>query len=80
MLLALAEWLSRDVRAFNVFGYLTLRAVLACMTALVIAFVVGPRMIAWLTRMKIGQSVRDDGPKTHLPKAYAELERIRLTL
>jgi phospho-N-acetylmuramoyl-pentapeptide-transferase len=69
MLLALAEWLSRDIRAFNVFGYLTLRAVLACMTALVIAFVVGPRMIGWLTRMKIGQSVRDDGPRTHLSKA-----------
>jgi len=69
MLLALAEWLARDIRAFNVFGYLTLRAVLACMTALVIAFVVGPRMIAWLSRMKIGQSVRDDGPQTHLAKA-----------
>ena len=69
MLLWLAEVLARDVRAFNVFGYLTLRAVLACMTALVISFVVGPRMIAWLTRMKIGQSVRDDGPQTHLTKA-----------
>ena len=40
-----------------------------CMTALVISFVVGPRMIAWLARMKIGQSVRDDGPQTHLVKA-----------
>ena len=58
-----------DVRAFNVFGYITLRAVLATMTALVISFVVGPRMIAWLTRMKIGQAVRDDGPQTHLAKA-----------
>jgi hypothetical protein len=69
MLLWLAEVLSKDVRAFNVFGYLTLRAVLACMTALVISFVVGPRMIAWLTRMKIGQAVRDDGPRSHLSKA-----------
>ncbi len=69
MLLWLTEFLARDVRAFNVFGYLTLRAVLACMTALVISFVIGPRMIAWLTRMKIGQSVRDDGPQTHLTKA-----------
>ena len=57
------------MRAFNVFGYITLRAVLATMTALVISFVVGPRMITWLTRMKIGQSVRDDGPQTHLAKA-----------
>jgi len=69
MLLWLAELLARDVRAFNVFSYLTLRAVLACMTALVISFVIGPRMIAWLARMKIGQSVRDDGPQTHLIKA-----------
>ncbi len=69
MLLWLTELLAKDVRAFNVFGYLTLRAVLACMTALVISFVIGPRMIGWLTRMKIGQSVRDDGPQTHLTKA-----------
>src|ERR1700752_2301044 len=69
MLLWLTEYLSTHVRAFNVFGYLTLRAVLATMTALVISFVVGPKMIDWLTRMKIGQSVRDDGPPTHLPKA-----------
>jgi phospho-N-acetylmuramoyl-pentapeptide-transferase len=69
MLLWLADLLAKDIRAFNVFGYLTLRAVLACMTALFISFIVGPRMIAWLSRMKIGQSVRDDGPQTHLPKA-----------
>jgi phospho-N-acetylmuramoyl-pentapeptide-transferase len=69
MLLMLSEWLAKDIRAFNVFGYITLRAVLATMTALVISFVVGPRMISWLTRMKIGQSVRDDGPQTHLMKA-----------
>ena len=69
MLVLLAERLEQYARAFNVFGYITLRAVLATMTALVISFVVGPRMIAWLTRMKIGQSVRDDGPQTHLVKA-----------
>jgi len=69
MLVLLAERLEQYARAFNVFGYITLRAVLATMTALVISFVVGPRMIAWLTRMKIGQSVRDDGPQTHLAKA-----------
>ncbi len=69
MLLALSEWLEQYARAFNVFGYITLRAVLATMTALVISFLVGPKMIAWLARMKIGQSVRDDGPQTHLVKA-----------
>jgi phospho-N-acetylmuramoyl-pentapeptide-transferase len=69
VLLWITEWLARDIRTFNVFGYLTLRAVLACMTALVISFLIGPRMIDWLTRMKIGQAVRDDGPQTHLVKA-----------
>jgi len=69
MLLILAEELEPWIRAFNVFSYITLRAVLATMTALVISFLVGPRMIAWLARMKIGQSVRDDGPQTHLAKA-----------
>ncbi len=69
MLLWLADVLAKDIRAFNVFGYLTLRAVLACMTALFISFIVGPRMITWLAHMKIGQAVRDDGPQTHLTKA-----------
>ncbi len=69
MLVLLAERLEQYARAFNVFGYITLRAVLATMTALVISFVVGPRMIQWLARMKIGQAVRDDGPQTHLAKA-----------
>jgi phospho-N-acetylmuramoyl-pentapeptide-transferase len=69
MLLALANWIATDVRTFNVFGYITLRAVLATMTALVISFVVGPRMIRKLTEYKIGQAVRDDGPQTHLIKA-----------
>jgi phospho-N-acetylmuramoyl-pentapeptide-transferase len=69
MLLALANWIASDVRTFNVFGYITLRAVLATMTALVISFVVGPRMIRKLTEYKIGQAVRDDGPQTHLIKA-----------
>ncbi|MDD5241296.1 MAG: phospho-N-acetylmuramoyl-pentapeptide-transferase [Sulfuricella sp.] len=69
MLLALTQWLSHDVRAFNVFGYITLRAVLAMLTALMISFIVGPAMIRKLTAYKIGQSVRDDGPQTHLIKA-----------
>jgi len=69
MLLALANWIASDVRTFNVFGYITLRAVLATMTALVISFLVGPRMIRKLTQYNIGQSVRDDGPQSHLIKA-----------
>ena len=69
MLLELAEWLARDIRAFNVFHYITLRTVLAALTSLVISFIVGPAMIRKLTAYKIGQSVRSDGPQTHLVKA-----------
>jgi phospho-N-acetylmuramoyl-pentapeptide-transferase len=69
MLLELFEWLGKDVRAFNVFSYITLRTVLAAMTALVISFVIGPWMIRKLTVLKIGQAVRSDGPQTHLVKA-----------
>ncbi len=69
MLLALTEFLARDIRAFNVFGYITLRAVLATMTALVIALLAGPAMIRKLATYKIGQAVRSDGPQTHLSKA-----------
>ncbi len=68
MLLELARWLAHDVRGFNVFNYITLRAVLATLTALTISFVVGPMMIRKLTQYKVGQSVRDDGPQTHLIK------------
>ncbi|NBR28864.1 MAG: phospho-N-acetylmuramoyl-pentapeptide-transferase, partial [Betaproteobacteria bacterium] len=69
MLLELAQYLAKDIRAFNVFNYITLRAVLACLTALVITFMVGPAMIRKLTSYKIGQAVRSDGPQSHLPKA-----------
>ena len=69
MLLELARYLAQDIRGFNVFNYITLRAVLATLTALIISFMVGPRMIRKLTQYKIGQAVRDDGPQTHLIKA-----------
>ncbi len=69
MLLELAQWLAKDIRAFNVFSYITLRAVLACLTALVITFLIGPALIRKLTAYKVGQSVRDDGPQSHLAKA-----------
>lgn len=68
MLLTLSQWLAQDIRAFNVFSYITLRTVLATLTALVISFIIGPLMIRKLTAYKIGQSVRDDGPQTHLVK------------
>src|SRR4029450_1383541 len=69
MLLWLADPLAKDIRAFNVFSYLTLRAVLSCMTALFISFIGGPRMITWLARVKSVQRVRPGRPHTHLPQA-----------
>jgi len=69
MLLILARWLAQDIHGFNVFNYITLRAVLAALTALAISLLVGPSLIRKLTHYKVGQAVRDDGPKTHLIKA-----------
>ncbi|MGB5540964.1 MAG: phospho-N-acetylmuramoyl-pentapeptide-transferase [Gammaproteobacteria bacterium] len=69
MLLSLAEYLSQYHSGFNVFQYLTLRAILGVLTALVISFLIGPEMIRRLGRYQIGQPVRDDGPQTHLVKA-----------
>jgi phospho-N-acetylmuramoyl-pentapeptide-transferase len=68
MLFEIAQWLAVEVRAFNVFTYITLRVVLAALTALAISFMVGPAMIRKLAAYKIGQEVRDDGPATHLTK------------
>ena len=69
MLLEIAQWLAKDVRLFNVFNYITLRAVLACLTALAVSLILGPYVIRKLTAYKIGQAVRDDGPRSHLTKA-----------
>ena len=69
MLLILAHFLAPSLRTFRVLEYITLRAVFATLTALLVSFLVGPAMIRQLTAYKIGQSVRDDGPQTHLVKA-----------
>ncbi len=69
MLVYLAEYLSQFHTGFNVFQYLTLRAILGVLTALLISFLVGPMMIRRLSFHQIGQSVRTDGPQTHLAKA-----------
>ncbi|MES2770484.1 MAG: phospho-N-acetylmuramoyl-pentapeptide-transferase [Pseudomonadota bacterium] len=71
MLLMLAQWLAQEfnVRAFNVFNYITLRTVLAAMSALFISLAAGPCVIRWLAAKKIGQAVRQDGPQTHLVKS-----------
>ena len=69
MLYELFGWLADNhVRGFAVFEYITLRAVLACGTALVIGLIAGPFVIRRLTALKIGQAVRSYGPESHLIK------------
>jgi phospho-N-acetylmuramoyl-pentapeptide-transferase len=69
MFLELAAWLHHWYSPFNLFGYLTFRGLMAALTALVISLWAGPAVIRWLTRLKVGQSVRLDGPQTHLVKS-----------
>lgn len=69
MLYYFFDWLAQDIRFFNVFRYLTLRGILGVITALTISLLIGPAMIRWLSHYQIGQTVRDDGPETHLKKA-----------
>ncbi len=69
MLVALFDYLSQYYSAFNVFQYLTLRAILGLLTALGITLLLGPKMIKSLTQLKVGQVIRDDGPESHLVKA-----------
>ena len=68
MLLELTQWLAKDIRAFSVFNYITLRAALATLTALAFGLLLGPWVIRRLAALKIGQAVRDDGPQSHLVK------------
>ncbi len=69
MLFYLFEQLTREVSFFNVFRYLTFRAILGVLTALVVCFVIGPSMIRRLGYRQIHQTVRLDGPETHISKA-----------
>lgn len=69
MLLYLTDYLTQFESGFGVFRYLTLRAILGALTALIISFVVGPRMIAKLSVNQVGQPIRTDGPESHFPKA-----------
>lgn len=68
MLLILAQLLAKSIKSFRVFDYVTFRAVSACLFSLILSIACGEVVIKWLTKLKIGQSVRDDGPQTHLIK------------
>src|SRR3990167_4855375 len=69
MLLWLSEWLANYFHVFRVFQYLTLRAILSTLTALVMSLTLGPMIIRKLSLYRIGQIIRDDGPQSHLSKA-----------
>ncbi len=68
MLLWLAQYFQQDLGPLRVFNFITFRAVFATLTALAIGLIAGPAMIRMLTRLKVGQAVRTDGPQTHLIK------------
>ena len=69
MLLLLAEYLQQFHKGFAVFQYLTLRGILGVLTALSLSLFLGPWMIRTLQNLQIGQSVRNDGPQSHLSKS-----------
>ncbi|QWE06800.1 phospho-N-acetylmuramoyl-pentapeptide-transferase [Polynucleobacter sp. JS-JIR-5-A7] len=69
MFIILAQWLQEDFGFFRVINYITFRAVMATVTALLIGLAAGPWVIRKLTALKMGQAVRTDGPETHLVKS-----------
>jgi phospho-N-acetylmuramoyl-pentapeptide-transferase len=69
MLILVTDHLTRLYSGFNVFSYLTMRAILSALTALVLSFAFGPALIQRLQTQRIGQHIRAFGPESHLPKA-----------
>lgn len=68
MIFWLAELLQEQFSWLNVFGYITFRAILASLTALLLSLFLGSWFIRWLQAKQIGQQVRSIGPETHLTK------------
>ena len=68
MLVWLAEYLVHYETAFNAISYITVRAILALLTALFISLWIGPKVIKRLQILKFGQEVRNDGPESHFAK------------
>ncbi|BEU04727.1 phospho-N-acetylmuramoyl-pentapeptide-transferase [Agarivorans sp. OAG1] len=69
MLVWLAEYLQQYFSGFSLFGYLTFRAIVSILTALVFGLWMGPKLIRRLQLLQIGQTVRNDGPESHLSKS-----------
>jgi phospho-N-acetylmuramoyl-pentapeptide-transferase len=68
------EWIyplhtNPGLSALNVFRYITFRSAYAAITALLVCFALGPPMIEWLRRVKLGQKIRAEGPQAHQAKA-----------
>src|SRR3990167_8818155 len=68
MLYWLSKLLMPYLHGLRVFQYLTFRSICSCLTALLIALLVGPSCIRWLSRAKVGQTIREDGPQSHFSK------------
>lgn len=68
MLVYLSEFLVKYFTVFNVISYLTVRAIFALLTALIISLAMGQKVIDWLQKLQIGQVIRNDGPESHLSK------------
>jgi len=67
MLFTLTRGLADQFILFNLFRYLTFRSAAACITAMVVSFLLGPTMIRWLRSVQRGgQPIRSDGPERHL--------------
>jgi len=69
MLLELAHFLEGRISGLGLFQYLTLRTILAALTALAVSLVLGPPVIRKLAQYKVGQTIRKDGPQSHFSKA-----------
>src|SRR5579862_6513908 len=68
MLLWLSIYLQNYFHAFHVIQYITFRSILSALTALVISMLIGPLMIEKLTHYQVGETIRSNGPQTHLKK------------
>lgn len=69
MLYWFTQVLQQHIHGLRVFQYLTFRSILSALTALLVSLILGPMVIRWLSKMQLGQMVRDDGPQSHLTKA-----------
>src|SRR5687767_4984763 len=69
MLLIITDWLTKFFGAFRVFDYVSFRALLSCLFSLIFTILIGSKVINWLLLLKVGQTVRTNGPQSHLVKS-----------